>query len=288
MNYRHHFHAGNFADVMKHVLLIGLLRTMQRKEKGFLYLDTHAGRGRYDLLAAATGDSHAREAEWPHGIGRLLALENLPARLAEYVGLVREFDRRFGNLQAGLRFYPGSPWIARELGRLQDRLALYEQHPAEAAALKAEFQLSPCTVVHANNGYGALRALLPPVERRALVLIDPPFEAQDEFALIARALGEGLIRFRSGVFCIWYPLTERARVDEFFAAVRQLQPPPTLAIELEIAGPQSIIKLKGCGLLVINPPWQFDAEARELMGFLAAALAQAPQGRSRVEWVVPE
>lgn len=288
MNYRHHFHAGNFADVMKHVLLIGLLRTMQRKEKGFLYLDTHAGRGRYDLLAAATGDSHAREAEWPHGIGRLLALENLPARLAEYVGLVREFDRRFGNLQAGLRFYPGSPWIARELGRLQDRLALYEQHPAEAAALKAEFQLSPCTVVHANNGYGALRALLPPVERRALVLIDPPFEAQDEFALIARALGEGLIRFRSGVFCIWYPLTERARVDEFFAAVRQLQPPPTLAIELEIAGPQSIIKLKGCGLLVINPPWQFDAGARELMGFLAAALAQAPQGRSRVEWVVPE
>ncbi|MEO6244837.1 MAG: 23S rRNA (adenine(2030)-N(6))-methyltransferase RlmJ, partial [Opitutaceae bacterium] len=129
---------------------------------------------------------------------------------------------------------------------------------------------------------------LPPPERRALVLIDPPFEAQDEFAQVAAALREGLRRMPAAVFAVWYPLTQRARVDDFFAIVREVKPPPALACELTIAGLNSFLKMKGCGLLVINPPWQFDAAARAILEPLVALLAQAPGGGAWVDWVVPE
>ena len=288
MNYRHHFHAGNFADVMKHALLVRLVRGMQKKEKGFLYLDTHAGRGSYDLTLAAAGDSLARKPEWPEGIGRIAGRGDLPELLAEYAGLVRTFDRQRGNAAAELKFYPGSPWFVRELARTQDRLALCERQPEECAALREEFQFSLRTVVREEDGYGAVRALLPPPERRALVLIDPPFEAQDEFAQIAAAVREAWRRLPGGVLAVWYPLTERARVDDFFDGLRRLRPPPTLAMELMIAGEGVAMKLKGCGLAVINPPWQFEREAEPVVKFLGAALAQGPGGGGRVTWIVPE
>ena len=306
MNYRHHFHAGNFADVMKHMLLVQLLRALQRKEKGFLYLDTHAGRGSYDLSVAAAGDTLSRTPEWPNGIGRLweaasprtgdqgretrdLTPKSLPPpAVCDYVTLVRELDTRWGNLESTPRFYPGSPWLARELARPVDRLALCEKHSAEVGALRAEFERTPRVSVHETDGYLALRAMLPPPERRALVLIDPPYEAQDEFARIAAALREGLARFPSGVFAVWYPLTGRARVQEFFAAVQQLNPPPALAAELAIAGEDSPIKLRGCGLLVVNPPWQFDTEIATGLRYLADVLAQERGGDSNVAWVVRE
>ncbi len=289
MNYRHHFHAGNFADVMKHTLLVRLIRALQKKEKGFLYLDTHAGRGAYDLEAAASGDTHARQPEWPEGVGRLWPLpkEAVPPGLVEYFGLLRDFDQDSGNSTASPRFYPGSPWLAQRLARPVDRLAFYEKQPMECAALRAEFAGKGASVQE-MNGYVALRALLPPPERRALVLIDPPFEAQDEFAQIATALREGLERFPMGVFAVWYPLTGRARVDEFFAGIRALRPPPTLACELTIAGERSLVKMKGCGLLLINPPWQFEAEAVPLLEFLAGLLRQESGGSGRVDWIVSE
>ena len=275
---------------MKHALLIRLVRALQKKDKGFLYLDTHAGRGHYDLAAAATGESLARKPEWPDGVGRLWAERrgDLPAPLAEYVDLVRAFDRRAGNLADTLRFYPGSPWIVRLLARPVDRLALCEKHPAEYAALRTALGPEPKVSVHEIDGYVGVRSMLPPAERRALVLIDPPFEAQDEFAQIGGALREGLRRFPSGVSAVWYPLTLRARVDEFFETVEALNPPATLALELMIAGEHSTLTMKGCGLLVINPPWQFEAEAEPVIEFLARALAQAPGSAARVEWIVRE
>jgi 23S rRNA (adenine2030-N6)-methyltransferase len=296
VNYRHHFHAGNFADVMKHALLVQLIRALQKKEKGFLYLDTHAGRGHYDLNAAAKGDTLARKPEWPEGIGRLwegsgegTPKTEVPEVVADYVALVREFNRSQGAESAAApRFYPGSPWFARQLARPQDRLALCEKQPDEFTALREQFQFSPRTTVQEMDGYVALRAMLPPPERRGLVLIDPPFEAQNEFAQIGAALGEGLRRFPSGVFSVWYPLTERARVDAFFAEVFALKPPPTLIAELEIAGEQAGIKMRGCGLLVINPPWGFDRAVAPLLTFLGEALAQAPGARAKVSWLVPE
>jgi 23S rRNA (adenine2030-N6)-methyltransferase len=288
MNYRHHFHAGNFADVMKHALLVRLLAGLQKKEKGFLYLDTHAGRGSYDLSVAEKGDTLARAPEYPNGIGRLWTRTDLPEMLAGYVELVKKFDRERGGGGAAPRFYPGSPWIARLLARPQDRLTLCEKHPEEFELLDIAISREPKVSVQERDGYGALRAMLPPPEKRGLVLIDPPFEAADEWAKILTALGEGLQRFPSGVCVVWYPLTERARVEEFFHELLALKLPPTLVAELMIAGERSELKMKGCGLVILNPPWQFDHEAKPLLEFLAGALAQEPGGSGRVRWLVPE
>lgn len=309
MNYRHQFHAGNFADVMKHTLLIQLFRGLQRKEKGFLYLDTHAGRGRYDLAAAARGDSLARRPEHPNGIGRLADAATLIEPLAEYVAVVRAFAAEAGAPAArpreiaadanpagpaaaseeALRFYPGSPWIAFAVARAQDRLAFCEKQLDEADALRAEFAGQRRVSVHAMDGYAAIRAMLPAPEKRALVLIDPPFEAQDEFAQIVAALGEGLRRAPAATFAVWYPLTERAQVEEFFDQLDAVRLPPTFAAELAIAGDAAPQKLKGCGLVVVNPPWQLDREIAPVLDVLAAKLAQAPgSGAGRVRWIVAE
>ena len=288
MNYRHHFHAGNFADVMKHALLVRLIAALGRKEKGFLYLDTHAGRGSYDLAAAAQGDSLARAPEYPNGVGRLWSRSDLPAELADYVAQVKAFDRERGNAGEAPRFYPGSPWIARRLARPQDRLVLCEKHPEEFELLDIELARQPRVSVQERDGYGALKAMLPPPEKRALVLMDPPFEAHDEFARMVSAVGDGLARLPGGVYALWYPLTERARVDAFFDGLLELKLPPTLFLELTVAGEASVLKMKGCGLVVLNPPWQFDREAGPMLAWLAKVLAQESGAGSRCRWLVPE
>ncbi len=289
MNYRHQFHAGNFADVMKHVLLLQLVRGLQRKEKGFLYLDTHAGRGRYDLSEAARGDSLARTPEHPDGIGRLVGAQTLLAPLADYVALVRAFDGSAHAATAdGLRFYPGSPWIVQAVARPQDRLALCEKHPGEAEELRIEFGRQRRVSVHEMDGYQAMRAMLPPPEKRALVLIDPPFEAQDEFRQVLAAMDEGLRRLPAATIAVWYPITARARVDEFLDAWVTARPPPTFTAELTVAGEDAPLKLKGCGLLVVNPPWQMDTEIIPILDVLAGMLAQAPGGLGRLRWLVNE
>ena len=288
MNYRHHFHAGNFADVMKHALLVQLVRALQKKEKGVLLVDTHAGRGSYDLTAASLGDTKTRQPEWPNGIGRLWTKDQLLPQLVDYVTLVRQFDHDRGNRDALPRFYPGSPWLLRSLAREQDRVALCEKHPEEFTALAAEFQFAASTTTQLMDGYVAVRAVLPPRERRALVLIDPPYESQDEFAQVTQALREGLERLSSAVFAVWYPLTERARVDGFLAGLFELNPPPTLIVELTIAGEMSPLKMRGCGLAVINPPWQFEATARFIVEQLRPLLQQSDGGGSLVRWIVPE
>lgn len=299
MNYRHLFHAGNFADVMKHALLIELIRALQKKEKGFFYLDTHAGRGSYDLGLAARGDTLERQPEWPEGVGRILMARSAPADggsnasaagdpLRAYADLVRQFDAARGNTGGVPRFYPGSPAIAQALVRPQDRLALCEPVPEEHALLAAELAHAPRSRVHAMDGYVAVRAMLPPPERRALVLIDAPFEAQDEFGRVETALTEGLSRLPGGVFAVWYPLTERARVDAFFAELIGRRLPPTLVLELAVAGENSERRMRGCGLVVVNPPWQFDQTAAPILDALARELAQAPGAAGRLQWLVPE
>lgn len=285
MNYRHQFHAGNFADVLKHALLVPLLRGMQRKEKGFVCLDTHAGRGRYDLAAASRGDSLARKPEWPDGVGRLRGRDDLPSWLGEYAGLVARFD---GEAGGGFRHYPGSPWLEHALLRPQDRLAACELQPGEHAALAAEFAGVRGVSVHAMDGYASIRAVLPPLEKRAFVLIDPPFEDGREHARIVEAVGEGLRRLPGGTFAVWYPLTERAKADAFLDELGALRPPPTWTTELTVAGPNSGLKMKGCGVLVVNPPWQVDREIAPVLPFLSSVLAQEPGGEVSLRWLVPE
>ncbi len=292
MNYRHHFHAGNFADVMKHALLIELVRAMQRKPKGCLLLDTHAGSGAYDLSLAGTGETLARKPEHPDGVGRIWGKTGLPPLLTDYEALVRAFDgirRETGPAEGASeapKYYPGSPWILRSLSRPQDRLVLCERHPEECEALRMSFGREKGVVIREMDGYQAVAALLPPPERRALVLIDPPFEDADEGDRIVEALREGLRRLPAGTFAVWYPLTGRAKPDALLGELAALALPPTLAVELVIdpAAP----KMRGCGLLVVNPPWQFDSVAGPVGRQLAATLAQAPGAGASLRWLVPE
>lgn len=288
MNYRHHFHAGNFADVMKHVLLVRLVAAMQRKEKGFLYLDTHAGRGSYDLTSASRGDSLERAPEWPEGIGRLWTNPNVSDVAQDYVALVRDYDRECGNDEELPRYYPGSPVIVGRMLREQDRMLLCERHPEEYENLDIVIGRRSRCSVQERDGFEAVRGTLPPPERRALVLIDPPFESVNEFADIAKALKEGVSRLPAGVFAIWYPITQRARVDKFLKGIQDVELPPTVAIELTIAPEESSLKMKGCGVLIVNPPWRFEEEVAPGLASLSELLAQEPGATSHFNWLVPE
>jgi 23S rRNA (adenine2030-N6)-methyltransferase len=288
MNYRHHFHAGNFADVMKHVLLERLVVAMQRKEKGFLYLDTHAGRGSYDLASAIHGDSLERDPEWPEGIGRLWANPNIPDVAQNYLALVRDYDRELGNDEPEPRYYPGSPLIVARMMREQDRMLLCERHPEEYENLDIVLGGRSRCSVQERDGFESVRGNLPPPEKRALVLIDPPFESASEFEDIAKALKDGLARLPAGVFAIWYPITQRARVDKFLKGIQDVELPPTVAVELTIAPDTSSLKMRGCGVLIVNPPWQFEEEVALGLASLAEQLAQEPGATSHFNWLVPE
>ncbi|OHE78313.1 MAG: hypothetical protein A3G75_05155 [Verrucomicrobia bacterium RIFCSPLOWO2_12_FULL_64_8] len=286
MNYRHAFHAGNFADVFKHALLLRLLRAMQRKEKGFLFLDTHAGRGGYDLHAPPPRGRADRPPEWPQGIGRLWTAPDLPPLLAEYVELVRKFNQLAGATGNRLRFYPGSPWLALLVRRPQDRLGFWEKQPAEAEMLHRDFARRRRVSVECGDGYQAPKATLPPPERRALVFIDPPFENQKEFVAVAGALREVLRRLPEAVCAVWYPVTERAEVTKFHHAVRELAV-PSLFAEMEVtADPQ--VRLKGCGLVVLNPPWKIADEIRPVLPVLVEKLRVDAGATSRLYWLVKE
>lgn len=288
MNYRHHYHAGNYADVFKHVLLLQLIRAMQRKEKGFLCLDTHAGRGGYDLsVPSVLPDGKSRAPEHPAGIGRLWGATGLPPAFNDYLALVRRFNDRNGATGDELKFYPGSPWIAKLLLRPQDRMALCELRPDDAEALDFEFARESRVTVQAMDGYTGLKALLPPPEKRALVLIDPPFETKKEFSAIARGLRDALNRLPGAVCAVWYPITERARTDDFHHALLELATPALFA-ELNIAGENSELRMKGCGLLILNPPWQFDREIRAVLPVLCERLRVDAGARAASNWLVPD
>ncbi len=279
MNYRHAYHAGNFADVFKHALLMHLLAALLRKPAPIRVIDTHAGIGLYDL--------HATEAEktgeYQDGIARLWNA-SLSPELAPYVDAVRTANRLVRDDM--LRYYPGSPRLIRALLREGDRLDLVELHPADAQSLRRNFIRDPMVRVHTMDAYAALKALTPPPERRGLVLIDPPFEKTDEFERIARGLQEALKRWATGVYALWYPIKTRPPVEAFFTQIRALKI-EALACEMMIAPPDTPNGLSGCGLLILNPPWQIDTTAAALGADILTLLGHAPSGMS-VRWLVDE
>ena len=244
MNYRHAFHAGNFADVTKHLALVSVLLHLRKKPSPFAVIDSHAGRGSYDL----GGDEAARTQEAANGIGRLAGLDSGPPALRTYLELARARET-----------YPGSPLIAAKLLRRQDRLVAIEKHPEEAAALAAA--LKPFRKAQAENadGYMRLAALLPPPERRAAVLIDPPYESPAEFADAARALAGALRRFATGIYLVWFPLKSPADADGFCG--EELAAGARKALRLDVTlGARREDRLTAAGLVVVNPPFGFEAE----------------------------
>lgn len=278
MNYRHAYHAGNFADVHKHATLALVLEHLKRKDAPFLYADTHAGIGDYDLASVQA----EKTGEWKDGIGRVLAEAAAPDELAPYLDAVRAL-----NPEGGVRFYPGSPAVATALARPSDRLALCELHPEDAETLRRRFAADRRIGIHHRDGYEALKALLPPPERRGLVLIDPPFEVRDEFQRMRAGLTQAVKRWPTGVYALWYPIKNRAPIDRFHADLAMLGLPKTLVAELMIRRGDDPARLNGCGLVVVNPPWKLDESLAALMPWLAKVLAPE-QGSQRVEWLVGE
>jgi 23S rRNA (adenine2030-N6)-methyltransferase len=263
VNYRHAFHAGNFGDCVKHAVLVWLLRALQRKPTPLFVLDTHAGMGRYDLAAGPA----ARTQEWREGIGRLL--DDLPPVLGDYIGLVRS-----------LGLYPGSPELVSALLRPEDRLACCELHPEDVAVLRRHFSGNRQIAVHYRDAWEALGALLPPKERRALVLIDPPFEDPTEFATLAGGLVTGWRRFRTGVFAAWYPIKQRAPVRQFLADLAASGIRDIVAAELCLREPLDPTRLNGCAVLVVNPPYRFEQEVPPMLAALLDRLGNREPGET--------
>jgi 23S rRNA (adenine2030-N6)-methyltransferase len=280
MNYRHIFHAGSFTDVMKHAVVALILERLRTKEAPFGVLDTHAGIGRYDL----TSQQAARTGEYLGGIARVMAAaDRLPPELAPYLNAVRELNPEPDRL----RWYPGSPRLARQLMRPQDRLLLAELHPEDVETLRREFARDRNTSVQHMDGYHAIKAHLPLKERRGMVLIDPPFEVTDEFERMTKALVTGHGRWPTGIYALWYPIKERPAVWRFHEALERTGIRRILNAELTIHEEDTHQRLNGCGMIVVNPPWQLDQNLEVALPALHEAMA-AQAGGTRVEWLVPE
>ncbi|MEQ8326636.1 MAG: 23S rRNA (adenine(2030)-N(6))-methyltransferase RlmJ [Parvibaculum sp.] len=281
MNYRHAYHAGNFADVMKHGLLALVIEHLKKKDKPFFLLDTHAGTGMTDL----SGEEAQKTGEYRQGIARILAAENPHPALAPCLAAIRALG---GD---PLTRYPGSPALMAHLARADDRLAFCELHPEDAAALRANFRRDARVKCHEMDGYTALKAMLPPKERRGAVLIDPPFEDRAEFAALARALAEAHRRFATGTFLLWYPVKDPSVSGAFLESLAAEGPPKTLALELHVMAADPA-RMTGCGLVVVNPPFALTEKgadgkstALSLLDWLATTLSQGPGARAREEWL---
>ncbi|MCL7461820.1 23S rRNA (adenine(2030)-N(6))-methyltransferase RlmJ [Pseudomonas sp. NW5] len=278
MNYRHAFHAGNHADVLKHAVLCRLLNLLTRKDKPLACLDSHAGIGLYDLL----GPEAQKTDEWREGIGRLWLAEDLPPILAEYREQVRAL-----NPDGAPRYYPGSPEIARALSRECDRVLLNEKHPEDAALLKDNMAGTRRVKVQQADGWLMPKALLPVAEKRALLLIDPPFEEVGDLERCVEALKTAIARMRQTVVMIWYPIKDERQLKRFYQDLAKSGAPKLLRAELWVHPIDNPAGLNGSGLAIANPPWPLEEELPGLLSDLAGRLAQS-EGGWRLDWLIEE
>ena len=285
MNYRHAYHAGNFADVLKHAVLALVIEYMKRKEAPFRVIDVHAGAGRYSLASVEAG----KTGEWLGGIGRLLGpnARPLPADVAQHLQPYLQAVRA-ENEGGRLEIYPGSPAIALQLMRAQDILIANELHPEELAHLKATVGADRRAKVMALDAWVALKSLLPPKERRGIVLIDPPFEEARELGRMVDGLARGLERFATGVYLAWYPIKDPKPIARFHADLAALGVSALMRVELLIQRPSDPERLNGCGLVVVNPPYTLEDELTAILPELSRRLAAGGAGaRHRLDWIEP-
>lgn len=279
MNYRHAYHAGNFADVFKHVILSRLIEYLKRKDKPFRVIDTHAGAGFHHL----DSDEAQRTGEWRDGVGRMFDAPiagETGDLLKPWLDAVRAF-----NPEGTLKAYPGSPVLSRALLRDRDRLTAIELHPADCAALKSRFAGDFRTRVIALDGWLALGAQVPPKERRGLVLVDPPFEEEGEFDRLAEGLAKAWRRWPGGIYALWYPIKHPGAVATFRKRLRALGIPGILDIALVVEREAPVPALHGCGMVVVNPPFVLKHELEVLLPVLAARLGRGDGAGASAEWL---
>ncbi len=289
MNYRHAFHAGNPGDVLKHLVLILLLDHLRKKPSPFAYVETHAGRGLYDLAA----DSASRTAEHEAGIGRLWGREPDSPALARYLEIVADFNQNSGaqaNSGLGkLRHYPGSPAIAQALLRDEDRMILCELHPEEHQALRRQLADDRRVAIHRVDGYQGLKAFLPPSPGRGLVLMDPPFERTDEHQALVKGLRLAHRRFPAATLAAWLPVKQGAPLHAFEASLVAAELPTILRVEVSTRASATSDRMIGSRMLIVNPPWRLDDTLRQTLPGLTKRLASdAEGGRWSVDWLVRE
>ncbi|WP_462054689.1 23S rRNA (adenine(2030)-N(6))-methyltransferase RlmJ [Vibrio cholerae] len=278
LSYRHSFHAGNHADVLKHIVQSLILNSLQQKEKPFVYHDTHSGVGRYDL----THEWSEKTGEYKQGIARVWQQDNIPAELDSYLDAIRQL-----NQGETLRYYPGSPRVARAHLREQDRMVLTELHPSDYLLLEQEFHRDRQVSIYKEDGFARLKASLPPQERRGLVLIDPPYELAKEYRDVVRAIAQSYKRWATGIYAIWYPVVNRCDIDDMLEGLQGLEIRKILQIELGVAPDTNERGMTASGMIVINPPWTLESQMQTILPFLKQVIAPAT-GHYKVEWVVPE
>ncbi|HEE0638102.1 TPA: 23S rRNA (adenine(2030)-N(6))-methyltransferase RlmJ [Klebsiella pneumoniae] len=260
LSYRHSFHAGNHADVLKHTVQSLIIESLKEKEKPFLYLDTHAGAGRYQL----SGEHAERTGEYLEGIARIWQQDDLPAELEPYISVVEHFNRN-----GQLRYYPGSPLIARQL-------------------LRAEFQKDSRARVDKADGYQQLKAKLPPVSRRGLILIDPPYEIKTDYQAVVTGINEGYKRFATGTYALWYPVVLRAQIKRMIKELEATGIRKILQIELAVRPDSDQRGMTASGMIVINPPWKLEQQMNNVLPWLHSKLVPTGTGHATVSWIVPE
>jgi len=268
MNYRHIYHAGNFADVFKHIVLVMVLDHLRQKDKPFFVLDTHAGIGLYDLEseeAQKTGEAQA-------GIGMVYERTDAPPEVKQYVDIVRHAN---GKGRKAPRFYPGSPAIIKSLLRRKDRLTAGELHPDDFKTLKKSLGTDKRIRIEKTDGYGLLKSQLPPPERRGLVLVDPPFEATDEFDRMLKGLREAYKRWPTGIYILWYPVKDTAPVADFHRVLSGEGIPKIIAAEFSLSPQGFTEKLNGCGMIIVNPPWMLREHLEAIGPWLAGAISES-------------
>jgi 23S rRNA (adenine2030-N6)-methyltransferase len=282
VNYRHAFHAGSFADVFKHAILARILLYLREKPAGFRVIDTHAGAGLYDLTSAES----ERGGEWRGGIGALSEATLSPEAaklLAPYLDVVASL-----NSSGSLRNYPGSPALARGMLRRQDRLIACELEPKAAAALRRNLRGDLRVKTVEIDGWMALSAYVPPVERRGVVLVDPAFEDEGDYARLANGLAEAHRKWAGGIYALWYPIKGRPEPDALAKRLRRLGIPKLLRAELVVSPLKDPSRLNGCGLVLANPPWTLESELSVMLPALAALLGRDGKGSFRIDWLAGE
>ncbi|MCF1265559.1 23S rRNA (adenine(2030)-N(6))-methyltransferase RlmJ [Morganella morganii] len=279
LSYRHSFHAGNHADVLKHTVQSLIIESLKEKDKPFLYLDTHAGAGRYQL----SGEHAERTGEYLEGIARIWAQESVPEELKTYLEAVSALNPR-----GDLRFYPGSPLIAAHLLRDHDKLNISELHPSDFPLLRNEFSRDNRARVVREDGYQQLKSQLPPLSRRGFVLIDPPYELKSDYQAVVKGIQEGHRRFATGTYAVWYPVVLRQQIKRMVKDFQATGIRKILQIELAIRPDSDQRGMTASGMIVINPPWKLESQMKSVLPWLHKVLVPEGTGHTLVEWITPE
>ena len=278
LSYRHSFHAGNHADVIKHIVQSLILDSLKQKDKPFVYHDTHSGVGRYDLQ----DERSEKTGEFKEGIARIWDRDDIPEEIASYIDAIKAL-----NDNDELRYYPGSPKVARAQIREDDRMTLTELHPTDFPLLLQEFRGDRQVKMYKEDGFACLKASLPPKERRGVVLIDPPYELKHEYMDVVKAIKNSHERWATGTYAIWYPVVYRENIDKMLKGLKDLGIRKILQLELGVAPDSEERGMTASGMIVINPPWKLEGQMKTLLPWLQGAIAPN-HGHHKVEWIVPE